>query len=219
MRVVAEGGLTAALEVDLRPHAVQAVRSKHVRLLRYGLSIRQAREAHAICNRAPRIRRIPVGERVVVVASRPFVTGKHHEAFREWNGLLREHASREVVGDCTAMRNVDEAAVRVLIVQEWCPIRRFVGLDFAAAAIRVEKGVVGRVHANVCCRQLVLKFSDQMKLTGAAHNCMGMLCNGPRVDQRINASRQDLRTVHSEERVDTRSQEQRTCRDASRNPE
>lgn len=55
----------------------------------------------------------------------------------------------KVIIDGSAIRNVDEGAVIVSVVQEWRPVRRLVSRDFTLRAFQVSHIVVARVEIEV----------------------------------------------------------------------
>lgn len=76
----------------------------------------QTRKAHAIRNWASWVCRVAKSVGMVVIAPCSFVSAQHHEALGKGDGLAGEFASRQVVRDCAAVRDIDEAAIGILIV-------------------------------------------------------------------------------------------------------
>ena len=85
--------------------------------------------------------RVAVGSDVGVVGACCGVTGDYAESCWEGDGVADVVAASEVVRYSTALMYVDEAAVRVLVVKEGSPVRRFVVLDFASGALGVDQTI------------------------------------------------------------------------------
>ena len=105
----------AALEVDLRAHAILALCAVHVRLL--DRFVVEAVEADSVGYRAAGVFFVTVGHCRVVVAAGGFVAGEDHEAFGEGDGLVDVWAAAEIVDDCAVVTDFVEGAVRVSVVE------------------------------------------------------------------------------------------------------
>jgi hypothetical protein len=110
----------AALEVDLRAHAVLALRAVHVRLLER--FVVEAVEADSVGDRAARVLFGAVGHCRVVVAAGGLVAGEDHEAFGEGYGLVDVGAAAEVVHDCAVVADFVEGAVGVSVEECGRPV-------------------------------------------------------------------------------------------------
>jgi hypothetical protein len=157
----------AALEVDLRAHAVLALGAVHVRLL--DDDVVDAVEADAVGDGAAGVVFGAVGHCRVVVAAGGLVAGEDHEAFGEGHCLGDVWAAAEVVHYGAVVADFDEGVVRVAVVEGGRPVGGLVGADFAGCAAGVDEGVVGCVYSDIYAVLIAATSSREYTGTYLSH--------------------------------------------------
>jgi len=109
-------------------------------------------KAHSILDRPVWIGCISPSHAGLVVSTNGFVARKHFEAFGErggGGGSVLEHTSSEIVNDASTMRHFFEGTIGVLVVEQWCPVSRLIGGDFAGIALGVQQTLVSCVDTDI----------------------------------------------------------------------
>jgi hypothetical protein len=126
----------ARLKVYLRSHAIIAVCPPHkVALLGRARAVK-ASEADTLCHWSTLVSSLAVCHRLRIRRSSGAISRKHLESRREWLNIGPVLAAAEIVHNSAAIGNQLKAAIRMLIEELWCPVRRLVVLNLAGAASR-----------------------------------------------------------------------------------
>lgn len=130
--------IPARLEMDLRAQAIAASRVRHQWSLFAWIFVKTS-ETDAVGDRSA----IFVGLGGLLVGARGDVSRHHAETGRVGGEVLVVVAAAEVVDYHAAVLDFFEAAVGVLVVEQWGPVGGFIILDFAAGAVCLLKGFEG----------------------------------------------------------------------------
>lgn len=109
--------IPATLEVNLGTQPIPTRGIEHPRLFLQAHANRQARKGDSVHDWPTRILRGTISHSLIVRSPRRLISREYLEAFREWDGVVPVGTTTEIVGHGSIVRDVDERAVRVLVVE------------------------------------------------------------------------------------------------------